>query len=47
MNAAPLRRETRLPLGRPGSALSTARASLAVASMIGREEGEAISSSAV
>ena len=47
MKAAPLRRDTRLPLGRPGSELKTARASLASASMTGREEGEAISSSEV
>jgi hypothetical protein len=47
MNAAPLRRETRLPLGRPGSELNTARAPFASASMTGREDGEAISSSDV
>jgi len=47
INAAPLRRETRLPLGRPGSELNTARAPFASASMIGREEGEVISSSEV
>jgi hypothetical protein len=40
-------RDTGLPLGRQGSELKTARASFASASMTGRDEGEAISSSEV
>jgi hypothetical protein len=47
MKAAPWRRDTRLPKGRPGSELKTAHALDASASMIGREERWAISSSDV
>ena len=47
MNTPPLRPVTTLPVGRPGSEFSTARAPLAVSSMIGRQAGEPISSSLV
>ena len=46
-NTPPLRPVTMLPLGRPGSELKTQRAPRATRSMIGRDEGEPISSSLV
>ena len=47
MNTPPLRLVTTLPVGRPGSELYTARAVRASRSITGRDDGEAISSSAV
>ncbi len=47
MNTPPLRPDTTLPLARPGSLFSTTRACRASFSMMGREKGEAISSSLV
>jgi len=47
MNTPPLRLVTTLPVGRPGSELYTARAARPSRSITGRDDGEAISSSAV